>query len=85
MAKSKGPKVPESVLKKRKRQDKWDAEKKAADVAAGKKAEEKRQAFKRAEAYVKEFRDQEQQITTMKRAAQAPAPSTSSRSRNCSS
>ena len=70
MAKSKGPKVPESVLKKRKRQDKWDAEKKAADVAAGKKAEEKKaEAFKRAEAYVKEFRDQEQQITTMKRAA----------------
>ena len=70
VAKSKGPKVPESVLKKRKRQDKWDAEKKAAGVAAGKKAEEKKaEAFKRAEAYVKEFRDQEQQITTMKRAA----------------
>ena len=62
--------MPESVLKKRKRQDKWDAEKKAAGVAAGKKAEEKKaEAFKRAEAYVKEFRDQEQQITTMKRAA----------------
>jgi len=62
--------VPESVLKKRKRQEKWEEESKAksaAAVTAGK--EKKAEAFKRAEAYVKEYREQEQQLVTMKRAA----------------
>jgi large subunit ribosomal protein L7e len=62
--------IPESVLKKRKRQEKWQAEKDASAASAaadGKKKKE--ECFKRAEAYVKEYRSQEQQLVTMKRAA----------------
>jgi len=62
--------VPESVLKKRKRQEQWQAEKDAAAATAvteGKKKKEEQ--FKRAEAYVAEYRSQEQQLVTMKRAA----------------
>lgn len=66
---SQGP-IPESVLKKRKRQEKWAEESKAkAAAAATKGAEKKAEAFKRAEAYVKEYREQEQSLVTMKRAA----------------
>merc|ERR1719352_1274554 len=62
--------VPASVLKKRKRQEKWDGESKAkAAAAATAGAEKKAEAFKRAEAYVKEYREQEQSLVTMKRAA----------------
>jgi len=64
-----GP-IPESVLKKRKRQEKWAEESKAkAAAAATKGIEKKAEAFKRAEAYVKEYREQEQSLVTMKRAA----------------
>ena len=53
------PTVPESVLKKRKRNEEW-ASKKAADVTAAKAAAKtKRQdIFKRAEQYVAEYRSQ---------------------------
>lgn len=62
--------VPESVLKKRKRQEKWAAEDAAAAKEAVKAGEAKKaECFKRAEAYIKEYRDQEQQLVTMKRAA----------------
>merc|ERR1719163_2095932 len=62
--------VPESVLKKRKRQEKWDEEAKAAAAAAQTKgAEKKQEAFKRAEDYIKTYREQEQSLVTLKRAA----------------
>ena len=62
--------VPESVLKKRKRVEKWEGEKAAAAAAAAEDSKKKKaETFKRAEAYVKEYRDQETQLVTMKRAA----------------
>merc|ERR1719310_2050989 len=62
--------VPESVLKKRKRAEKWANEKQSAIAAEGKKREaSKAEAFKRAEAYVKQYRDQTASLVTLKRAA----------------
>ncbi|KAL1499149.1 hypothetical protein AB1Y20_013660 [Prymnesium parvum] len=62
--------VPESVLKKRKRQEKWEEDAKAAAAAAETKgAAAKAEAFKRAESYVKTYREQEQSLVTLKRAA----------------
>jgi len=62
--------VPESVLKKRKRVEKWEAEAKAAKAAAATKGKSnKEEAFKRAEAYVKEYKEQQQSLVTLKRAA----------------
>ena len=49
--------VPESVLKKRKRDDDWANKKAATAAEAQKKARESRKTiFKRAEAYTKEYR-----------------------------
>jgi len=60
------------VLKKRKRQEKWDAEVQAQAAAAKVKGEEKtKEAFKRAEAYVKQYRDEEADLVRLKRAARA--------------
>ena len=62
--------IPESVLKKRKRAEKWEAanKAKAADEATkSKKSTE--EAFKRAEAYVKQYKDQEESLVTLRRAA----------------
>ena len=58
MAPTKGQ-VPESVLKKRKRDEDW-ATKKAAAVSDQKKKSKasRKEIFKRAEQYVKEYRDQ---------------------------
>jgi F0F1-type ATP synthase assembly protein I len=51
--------VPESLLKKRKRDDAWRASKHAANAEAAVKAKERRKIiFKKAEAYVKEYRQQ---------------------------
>ena len=51
--------MPESVLKKRKRDTQWAAQKAAAAADAKKASEAKREEiFKRAEKYVKEYRDQ---------------------------
>ena len=51
--------VPESILKKRKRNDEWAVKKAAAADVAKKEAKAKRKViFKRAEQYVKEYRDQ---------------------------
>jgi len=62
--------IPESVLKKRKRQEKWQGEKDAAASASAEKGKKtKAEQFKRAEAYVKEYRNKEEQLVTMKRAA----------------
>merc|ERR1712216_206472 len=64
--------VPESVLKKRKRDQQW-ASQKAAAAAESKKAGEKKreEIFKRAEKYVKEYRDQEADLVRLKREARA--------------
>jgi len=62
--------VPESVLKKRKRQEKYAADAKAAAEGAVKKAESsKKEAFKRAEKYIQEYRDQEKSLVELKRSA----------------
>lgn len=51
--------IPESILKKRKRDTQWAAQKAAAAAEAKKAQEAKRdEIFKRAEKYVKEYRDQ---------------------------
>lgn len=51
--------VPESVLKKRKRDEDWAAKKAANALEAKKKSRDQRkEIFKRAENYVKEYRDQ---------------------------
>ena len=55
----KAPTVPESVLKRRKRDEDWAAKKAAAATDGKKKArDQRREVFKRAERYVKEYRDQ---------------------------
>lgn len=51
--------VPEGILKKNKRAEKWASEKKAAvEVAKKKKVSNKEEAFKRAEKYAAEYRKQ---------------------------
>lgn len=51
--------VPESLLKKRQRDEKWALEKTQKAAVAKKEAKEKRKViFKKAEAYVKEYRSQ---------------------------
>jgi hypothetical protein len=53
------PAVPETALKRRKRDDAWAAKKAAADAEAKAKAEKNsKEIFTRAEKYVKEYRDQ---------------------------
>ena len=53
------PTVPESILKKRKRDEQWAAKATAAKAEAKKKAAAKKQEiFKRAEKYVAEYRSQ---------------------------
>lgn len=62
--------VPENVLKKRKTQERLIAQK-AADAAEAKKAkiQKTRTIFKRAEAYVKEYRAHERQLVRLRREA----------------
>lgn len=64
------PHRPQSLLKKRKRDEAW-AEAKAADTAAKKKATRAKRStiFKRAEQYVKEYRTAEADLVRLKRAA----------------
>jgi len=62
--------MPESVLKKRKRQEKYAADEKAAAEATAAKAKaSKDEAFKRAESYIQQYREQEKSLVTLKRAA----------------
>ncbi|KAH9935024.1 60S ribosomal protein L7 [Fomitopsis serialis] len=64
--------VPETLLKKRKQNEKAREEKLAAATAARKAAKAKRKViFKRAEAYVKEYLVQEKEEIRLKRAARA--------------
>ncbi|GHP06307.1 60S ribosomal protein L7 [Pycnococcus provasolii] len=64
--------VPESLLKKRKRNDAWAAAKAAEADKAKKDHKAKRAAmFKRAEAYVKEYREKERDIVRLRREARA--------------
>uniref|UniRef100_A0A061RGE9 Large subunit ribosomal protein L7e n=1 Tax=Tetraselmis sp. GSL018 TaxID=582737 RepID=A0A061RGE9_9CHLO len=66
------PSVPESVLKKRKRDEEWAA-KKAAEATAAKQAaaKKRKEIFKRAESYVAEYRAQEKDLIRLRREAKA--------------
>ena len=62
--------VRESILKKRKRAEDWASKREAAAQVSKKKAEDrKKEIFKRAEQYVKEYRDQESDAIRLKREA----------------
>eukprot|EP00245_Coleochaete_scutata_P007867 TRINITY_DN23665_c0_g1_i1.p1 TRINITY_DN23665_c0_g1~~TRINITY_DN23665_c0_g1_i1.p1 ORF type:complete len:249 (+),score=81.43 TRINITY_DN23665_c0_g1_i1:128-874(+) len=62
--------VPESVLKKRKRDDEWTKAREAQLLASKAKAKDNRRLiFKRAEQYVKEYRQQETDLIRIKREA----------------
>lgn len=62
--------VPEGVLKKRKRDDEWAASKSAKAAEDKVKAKKKRgEIFKRAEAYLKEYKAQEADLLRQKREA----------------
>jgi large subunit ribosomal protein L7e len=66
-----GP-VPELLVKKRKRDEAWAAKRAAAALEARKKARaSRREIFKRAEQYVKEYREQERETIRLKREAKA--------------
>ena len=64
--------APESVLKRRKRDEQWKPLEKAKDAAEAKKAQEKKreEVFKRAEKYVKEYEAQEKDLISLKREAE---------------
>jgi len=62
--------VPETLLKKRKRDEQWAAKREADSKAAEKKkADASKEAFKRAEKYVKEYRDKEADLVRLRREA----------------
>jgi len=62
--------LPESVLKKRKRQEKYAADATAAATATAAAAvESKKTAFERAEKYIQQYRDQEKSLVELKRSA----------------
>uniref|UniRef100_A0A7S0WER7 60S ribosomal protein L7 n=1 Tax=Chlamydomonas leiostraca TaxID=1034604 RepID=A0A7S0WER7_9CHLO len=64
--------VPELLAKKRRRDETWAAERAAASLEARKKARATRKdIFKRAETYVKEYRQQETDLVRLKREAKA--------------
>merc|ERR1712157_506430 len=64
--------VPESVLKKRKRDEQWAAQKAAErETKLSDLKKKKKVIFKRAEQYVKEYVSQEQDLIRMKREARA--------------
>jgi len=59
--------VPESVLKKRKRNEEWENNKKEQlDAAKLKRAQNRKLIFKRVEKYIKEYRDQEWDLIRLK-------------------
>ncbi|KAG7668505.1 hypothetical protein Ndes2526B_g03863 [Nannochloris sp. 'desiccata'] len=64
--------VPESVLRKRRRDDDWAAKRAAAGAEAKTKATgQRKEIFKRAEQYVKEYRQEEADLIRLRRAAKA--------------
>jgi len=69
-AEAKAAAVPESVLRKRKREEQWAADKKEKALADRKKALESRKAiFARAEQYAQEYDAQEKELVQLKREA----------------
>ncbi|KAL5232064.1 hypothetical protein ABZP36_030840 [Zizania latifolia] len=69
-AEAKAVVVPESVLKKRKREEQWAADKKEKAVAEKKKAVESRKLiFSRAKQYAQEYDAQEKELVQLKREA----------------
>eukprot|EP00210_Caulerpa_lentillifera_P003167 g3026.t1 len=69
MKKSKKPE-PETLMKHRKRVEAWSAQKASAEKKEEKRLEEKKRIiFKRAEQYVKEYREQEQDLKRLSRVA----------------
>ncbi|KAI8114420.1 hypothetical protein M9434_002544 [Picochlorum sp. BPE23] len=66
------PAVPETVLRKRKRNEQWAAAKAAAAAEASAKSKSQRkEIFKRAEQYVQEYRKQEADLVRLRRAGKA--------------
>lgn len=64
--------VPETLLKKRKRVEAWEAQRAAARLEAHKDQNSKqKEVFKRAEQYVKEYRQQERDLIRLRRQAKA--------------
>jgi large subunit ribosomal protein L7e len=64
------PSIPETALKRRKRDESWNAAKvAAAETAKTAAANKSKDIFKRAEKYVKEYRDQEADLIRLKREA----------------
>ena len=64
------PVVPESVLKKRKRNEEWAlAEKKDLVAAKKKNAENRKLIFNRAKLYAKEYDEQQKELVRLKREA----------------
>ncbi|CAD7698920.1 unnamed protein product [Ostreobium quekettii] len=64
--------IPETLLKKRKREEEWAAKRAAARLEGQKKHNDKqREVFKRAEQYVKDHRAQERDLVRLRRAAKA--------------
>ncbi|KAJ3679239.1 hypothetical protein LUZ60_017250 [Juncus effusus] len=62
--------VPESILKKRKREEQWAAEKKAAQDKQRKESADKKKAiFSKAQKYAAEYESQEKQLVQLKREA----------------
>ncbi|KAF9621168.1 hypothetical protein IFM89_016662 [Coptis chinensis] len=62
--------VPESFLKKRKRNEEWAlAKKQALETQKKKNSENRKLIFKRAEQYAKEYADKEREVVTLKREA----------------
>lgn len=65
-----GPVVPESVLKKRKRNEEWAlAEKKGLEAAKKKNSENRKLIFNRAKLYAKEYDEQQKELIRLKREA----------------
>lgn len=66
------PAVPETVLRKRKRDEQWAAKKAAAAAeATSKSRSQRKEIFKRAEKYVAEYRQQEADLIRLRRAGKA--------------
>ncbi|GLT97390.1 hypothetical protein SLE2022_149570 [Rubroshorea leprosula] len=62
--------VPESVLKKRKRNEEWElANKQKLEVVKKSNAEKRKLIFKRAEQYAKEYKEKEKELIQLKREA----------------
>ncbi|XP_022135414.1 60S ribosomal protein L7-2 [Momordica charantia] len=65
-----GPVVPESVLKKRKRNEEWAlAEKKDLEASKKKSAENRKLIYNRAKLYAKEYDEQQKELIRLKREA----------------